>query len=163
MHTLYSLTKEAELEREGSAWPTLLASTDELLPAFCSLLRPTPARRPDWPPAAVDPAPTFDAAAADADADADAGMASREMIGELGRNALIVLAEMSDPVNTRTDPEAGARWAAHVIERRPDLIRVLVDVMALNRDANAKEDAKTADDEASARRRRRGSTVKDSV
>ena len=151
VHTLYSLTKEAELEREGSAWPTLLASTDELLPAFCSLLRPTPARRPDWPPAAVDSAPTFDAAAADADADADAGMASREMIGELGRNALIVLAEMSDPVNTRADPEAGARWAAHVIERRTDLIRVLVDVMALNRDANAKEDAKTADDEASAR------------
>ena len=73
------------------------------------------------------------------------------MIGELGRNALIVLAEMSDPVNTRADPEAGARWAAHVIERRTDLIRVLVDVMALNRDANAKEDAKTADDEASAR------------
>ena len=84
------------------------------------------------------------------------------MIGELGRNALIVLAEMSDPVNTRADPEAGARWAAHVIERRTDLIRVLVDVMALNRDANAKEDAKTADDEASARSTE-GSTVKDSV
>jgi hypothetical protein len=57
--------------------------------------------------------------------------ATREMIGELGRNALIVLAEMADPANSRFDPDKGMRWAKHIIAHRRDLITVLLDIMAV--------------------------------
>ena len=61
------------------------------------------------------------------------------MIGELGRNALIVLAEMADPANSRFDSEKGMRWAKHVIAHRHDLIAVLLDVMAVTRANDAVE------------------------
>ena len=118
VHTLYSVTKEAEFEREGSAWPMLLASTDELLPAFVAMLAPPPLDAVGQ----KTPAAASDAAAA-------AALPLPEMLSELGRNALIVLAEMADPANSRVDPEAGARWAQHVVGERPDLVGLLIDIM----------------------------------
>ena len=120
VHTLYSVAKEAEFEREGSAWPMLLASTDELLPAFVAMLAPPPSD------AVGQKTP---AAASDAAAAAAAALPLPEMLSELGRNALIVLAEMADPANSRVDPEAGARWAQHVVGERPDLVGLLIDIM----------------------------------
>ena len=69
------------------------------------------------------------AAASDAAAAAAAALPLPEMLSELGRNALIVLAEMADPANSRVDPEAGARWAQHVVGERPDLVGLLIDIM----------------------------------
>jgi hypothetical protein len=176
VHTLYSIAKEAEAHTEGSAWPLLLASTDELLPAFLTLLRPVrdsravvggiagkasspaataasgdssgdggggggggggeeadadassvtaigapadaitasiTASSPDalaspstaaaaTPAAAAVAAAAAAAAAVPVPVDNDGGSVTDEMVSELGRNALIVLAEMADPANSRS-------------------------------------------------------------
>ena len=181
VHTLYSIAKEAEVETEGSAWPLLLASTDHLLPAFLTLLRPVQSRKIAWlnsgtgattttatataatttatATAATTAATATATAAATAAAATDAlsttatsaegeagsqengsgavgedddlaGAATAEMVSELGRNALIVLAEMADPANSRFDPDKGMRWAQHIIAHRRDLILLLLDIMA---------------------------------
>ena len=82
------------------------------------------------------------------------------MIGELGRNALIVLAEMADPANSRFDSEKGMRWAKHVIAHRRDLIMVLLDIMAVTRanDAVEAERVKLAEERAESRPSSAGGT-----
>ena len=82
------------------------------------------------------------------------------MIGELGRNALIVLAEMADPANSRFDSEKGMRWAKHVIAHRRDLIMVLLDIMAVTRanDAVEVERARLAKERAESRPSSAGGT-----
>ena len=147
VHTLYSVAKEAENAEEGSAWHLLLESTDELLPSFLTLLRPVPVNdaKPwlnDMAPPSDDPSSTQSGVVralrlSAGSTHSSAGhkdpnpSATREMIGELGRNALIVLAEMADPANSRFDPDKGMRWAKHIIAHRRDLITVLLDIMAV--------------------------------
>ena len=162
VHTLYSLTKEAELEREESAWPTLLALHGRAPPR---VLQSSP--------------PDARAAARLAAGGRRLGAHVRRRRRRRGRRRGRRYGESRDDRRARSKcahrPRGDVRSGQHPRgprgwramgrarhRRRTDLIRVLVDVMALNRDANAKEDAKTADDEASARSTE-GSTVKDSV
>ena len=129
VHTLYSVTKEAEREVEGSAWPVLIARSDALLDALYSILAqarkahaavvPKGAKNDERDPQAV-----LDSASE----------ASTRV--ELARNVIIVLAEMADPANSRDAPELGASWAEGVVINKPWLVDELVRVMA----AGASED-----------------------
>ena len=120
VHTLYSVTKEAERENEGSAWPVLIARSDVLLAALHSIL--TQAREDREADVAKGSDAAF-AAASDA-------AATRETVIELCRNALIFLAEMSDPANSQDTPELGAAWAVGVVTRKPWVLDELARVMA---------------------------------
>ena len=129
VHTLYSVTKEAEREVEGSAWPVLIARSDVLLDALYSILAQAREAHAAVPPGGAkhderDPKAVLDSASE----------ASTRV--ELARNVIIVLAEMADPANSRDAPELGASWAEGVVTRKPWLVDELVRIMA----AGASED-----------------------
>ena len=129
VHTLYSVTKEAERENEGSAWGVLIGESDSLIGALRSILEQ--ARAPVEPPVGK-------RGTDDADGPVGAGnenlrhpnaAASKETTIELCRNVLIVIAEMTDPANARGDPEAGATWATDLVRRKPEVLDELVLIM----------------------------------
>ena len=96
VHTLYSVTKEAEYANEGSGWPKLLRASEELLPAFTTLLRPVQS----WGGGVRGGDKLI------ADVDENREMASGEMINEIGRNALIVLRGDGGPRELAREPRA---------------------------------------------------------
>ena len=96
-----------------------MRASEELLPAFTTLLRPVQS----WGGGVRGGDKLI------ADVDENREMASGEMINEIGRNALIVLAEMADPANSRVNPELGLKWASNVIESHQSLIQILIRVM----------------------------------
>jgi hypothetical protein len=129
VHTLYSVTKEAEREVEGSAWPVLIARSDALLDALYSIL----AQAREAHAAVVPKGAKHDERDPQAVLDSASEASTRV---ELARNVIIVLAEMADPANSRDAPELGASWAEGVVINKPWLVDELVRVMA----AGASED-----------------------
>ena len=124
VHTLYSVTKESEKENEGSAWSVLIDCSDTLLTALHSIL--TQAREGGVETTKKETETEDDTSKAVKNQNT---AATRETVIELCRNVIIVLAEMTDPANSRRDPESGSLWATNVVKSKPWLLHELVMIM----------------------------------
>lgn len=100
MHTLFCVAKEADIARPGSAWPLLHRRRSDLLPVLLRFVG-VGQSKVDW----------------------DASFHS-----ELMRNVLVILAELTDPLNCQGDRQAGADFALALVEA-PGAVQRLLDIM----------------------------------